>query len=173
MQHGNRNTLARVIALALALMLVFSCTASFAAASFGKSNAGVKYDSKKFKLGDSVTASKLKKSFGSYSKATDDGCTCGYATHRYTFKSKGLVIETLQKKKKDKKEKIIGITLTKNKVPTIAGVKVKDSNSTLGKKYGTNCKKNGSKVYYSSGKYYMKVYTKSKKITKIQFFLDL
>lgn len=169
----NRKNVARFSALVLVLMLLFSFTASYAA-SFSKSGAGVKYKSKTFKLGSSVTSSDLKKAFGSWSsRKKDDGCTCGYATYLYNFKSKGIKIETLQKKKSDKKEKIITITITKKTVPTIAGVKVGSSTNTVFKKYGKKYGKSGSKLRFHSGKYNLVVYTKKNAVTKLEFILDL
>ena len=172
MRPINRKTITRASALLLVLMLLFSFTASFAAGSFSKSKAGIKYSKKNYKLGATITASQLKKAFGKYSRKTDNGCTCGYATHKYTFKSKGLVIETLQKKKNSTKEQIITITSSK-KVPTIDGIKVGSSFSSVKKKYGSKYKKSGSKYLYSTGKYCLVIYTKSNKVTKFKFILDL
>lgn len=172
MQRSNRKTVTRVSALVLVLMLLFSLTASYAEASFAKSGAGVKYNGKTFKLGDTTTGAKLKKAFGSYTRKMDDGCTFGYATYLYTFKSKGITVETLQKKKGGS-EQIITITITKKTVPTIAGLKVGNANSAIKTKYGSKCTLSGSTARYKAGKYYMYVYTKSKKITKIVFYHDL
>lgn len=172
MHHSHCKTLTRVSALILALMLVLSFTTCFAE-SFKKSGAGIRYGGKSFKLGDSTTAQKLKKAFGSYTVRKDNGCTCGYAIYEYTFSGKGLVIETLQKKKGDSKQKIITITVKKNKVPTIAGLKIGHKTSKIADKYGKNCTKSGSRVRYHSGKYYMTISTKNKKVTKIVFMLDL
>ena len=172
MQQSHRKTITRVSAFMLVLMLLFSFTASYAEASFSKSGAGVKYNGKTFKLGDTTTGAKLKKAFGSYTRSMDDGCTFGYATYLYTFKSKGITVETLQKKKGGS-EHIITITVTKSSVPTIAGLKVGNSNSTIKSKYGTKCSLSGSTARYNSGKYYMYIYTKSKKVTKIVFYHDL
>jgi len=178
MRNTHRKAIARVSALVLILALVLSFSASLAEATFKSTGAGVKYNGSTIKLGAYTTSAKLKKAFGSWSsRKTDNGCTCGYATYLYTFKSRGIVVETLQKKKGDKNEKIITITVTKSTVPTIAGLKVGNKTSVLAKKYGTKCSRSGSKVLYKSGKYYMKIYTKTKNgsrvITKIEFILDL
>ena len=172
MRRFNRKNISRFCAFILVLLLLCSFTASYAA-SFSKSDAGIKYGGKTYKLGSSLSSSQIKKAFGKWDKRdVDIGCTFGYATYQYTFKSKGLVIETLQKKSSDKKEQIITITTTKN-IPTIAGVKVGAKVSTLASKYGTKYGKSGSKRRYYTGKYNMIVYTKSNKITRIQFLLDL
>ena len=172
MRHFNRKNVSRFSALILVLLLLCSFTASYAA-SFTKSAAGIKYDGKTYKLGASLSSSQIKSAFGKWDKREKDiGCTFGYATYLYTFKSKGLVIETLQKNSSDKKEQIITITTTK-KIPTIAGVKVGANVSTLASKYGTKYGKSGSTRRYYTGKYNMIVYTKNNKITKIQFMLDL
>ena len=172
MQNVKRGTLTRICALVLALMLLLPCAASLAEASFKKSGAGVSYNGSKFKLGDTTTGTKLKKAFGSYTRQIDDGCTFGYATYLYTFKKKGIKVETLQKKKGGK-EQIITIEITKKTVPTIAGLKVGNGNSVIKKKYGSKCSLSGSTARYKSGDYYMYVYTKSKKVTKIVFYRDL
>ena len=172
MRLNHRKTVLRAGALMLALIAMLSFTASYAA-SFTKSGAGIKYGGKTFKLGDTTTPQKLKKTFGNWtSRLVNDGCTCGFATYLYTFKSKGVVIETLQKKQGGT-EKIITITVTSSKVPTTNGLKVGNKTSTLAAKYGTKCKKSGSTVLYTSGKYHMYVFTKSKKITKIQFWMPI
>lgn len=174
MRPINRKTISRAGALMLVLILLFSFTASYAAASFTKSKAGVKYSKKSYKLGASVTASQLKKAFGKWSShKTDNGCTCGYATHKYTFKSKGLVIETLQKKKNSTKQQIITITASSKKVPTIDGIKVGSTVKSVTSKYGKKYSKSGSKLLFSTGKYYLVVYTKNNKVTKYKFILDL
>lgn len=172
MRNRHQRITVRVGVLMLALMLAMSFTASYAA-SFTKSGAGVKYGGKTFKLGDTTTSAKLSKTFGNWSsRKIDDGCTCGYATYLYSFKKKGVVIETLQKKKGGS-EKIITITVTKSTVPTTNGLKVGHKTSVLADKYGKKCKRKGSTVLYSSGKYYMYVFTKSRKITKLQFWTPI
>ena len=173
MQFNHRKAIARVSALLLVLMLLTSLTASYAAASFTKSGAGVRYNGT-FKLGATTSEAALKKAFGSnYKRSVDSGCTFGYATYRYNFSSKGIMIETLQKTK-GAKEQIITIQISKSTVPTIAGLRVGNSVSTLGKKYGTKCQISGTTAQYKSGSYYMRVYTKSKKtVSKIVFWIDL
>lgn len=172
MQMINRKSLSRLCAMVLALMLIFSSTASFAAAAFTKSGAGVKYNGT-FKLGAKTTEAKLKKAFGKkYTHNIDDGCTFGYATHEYIFKSKGIRVETLEREKGGKQE-IITIEISKSSVPTIGKLKVGYKTSKLAKLYGTDCEQDGTTVRYHDGNYFMYVYTKKKKITKIAFVLDL
>lgn len=175
MLHINRKIVTRVSALVLALMLLFSCTAGFAAASFTKKAAGVKYNKTTLKLGGTTSEKALKKLFGSkYKRVTDDGCTFGYATYQYTFSDKGITVETLQKKKGGK-EQIITLTMTKKNVPTIAGLKVGDKTSKIAKLYGKDCKVNKAKtkILYEVGKYYMEITVKKSKVTKITILWDL
>ena len=175
MLHINRKIVTRVSALVLALMLLFSCTAGFAAASFTKKAAGVKYNKTTLKLGGTTSEKALKKLFGSkYKRLTGPACTCCYATYYYTFSDKGIEVETRQKKK-GSKEQIIGLTITKKNVPTIAGLKVGDKTSKIAKLYGKDCKVNKAKtkILYEVGKYYMEVTVKNKKVTKIAILWDL
>ena len=174
MQHINRSTVSRVSALILALMLLLSCTASYAAASFTAKGAGVKYNGT-FKLGATTSESDLKKAFGkSYTRMVGDPCTCCAASFLYKFKSKGIEIETRKKTEKSK-EQIIGFTVTKKTVPTIAGLRVGDKTSKIQKLYGKNCMINRAKtkVVYNTGDYYLEITTKNKKITRISILWDL
>ena len=171
MNSSARTVTRRAVSMALVFMLILSFTACFAA-SFSKSHAGVKYSGKTFKLGSTVSPTRLKQTFGAYKRYMDDGCTFGYATYQYKFSKKGLVIETLQKKKGGS-EQIISITLTKSTVPTVDGLKVGYKLSKFGEKLGTKCQKSGSTYRYVSGDYYMYLYTKDKKVTKIGLWKDL
>ena len=174
MPNKRIETACRVGALALALALLLSWTATLAGASFTSSGAGVRYGGKNIRLGDKTTPAKLAGIFGKYdSRKTDSTISFGFATYLYTFKSKGIAIETFQKKKGDSKEKIIRIIVTGKKIPTLAGMKVGNGDSVLEKKYGTKRAKSGSKLLYRAGKYNLLVYTKSKKITKYEFILNL
>ena len=170
MQSINRKALTRISALILVMMLVLSFTASFAAASFTSSKAGI---SKTIKLGKSYSTSTMKKyvkkAFGSYQRNTAAPCTQG-AFFEYVTK-KGVTIETLQKKG-SKKEKIVTITITSKTVPTISGLKVGNKVSKIASLYGKKCSKRGSTVKYTSGKHNMEITTKSKKVTKIEFWYD-
>lgn len=173
MQSINRKALTRISALILVVMLVFSFTASFAAASFTSSKAGIKYGGKTFKLGKSYTTATMKKyiknAFGSYKRKTSDPCTEGSYFEYVT--NKGVTIETLQKNG-SKKEKIITITVKSKSVPTVSGLKVGNKVSKIADLYGKKCSKWGSTLLYTSGKYNVYFYTKSKKVTKIQFWLE-
>ena len=169
MKHIDRKLLTRVSALVMVLMLLFSFTASFAAASFTSKGAGIKYNGT-FKLNSTTSEAALKKAFGkSYTREVDNGCTFGVATYRYNFSSRGIMIETLQKKEKSK-EKIITIEVTKKTVPTIAGLRVGDKTSKLAKLYGKKCKINKSKtqVVYETGDYVMRITARKGIIKKIE-----
>lgn len=175
MSHINRKLVTRVCALVMALALLFSCSAAFAEASFTKSAAGVKYNGSTFKLGATTSEAALKKAFGDkYTRLTDDGCTFGYATYQYTFSSKGIMIETLQKKKGGK-EQIITLQITKSTVPTLAGLKVGNKSSRIAKLYGKKCKINKAKtrVLYTAGAYDLIIETRKSKVTKITLLWDL
>ena len=171
MRHFNRKNISRFSALMLVLLLLCSFTASYAASkSFKKSDCGVKYGGKTFKLGNSYSSSDLKKAFGKWDKREADiACSFGYATYKYTFKSKGIVIETLKKKQKDKKEQIISIELKKKNVPTLAGVKVGAKASTMVNKYG----KPNDGGEWKNGNYRMGANKNNDKISRIVFYIDM
>ncbi len=173
MQQLNRKTLTRISALVLVMMLVLSYTASFAAASFASSKAGIEYGGKTFKLGKSYSTSTMKKyvkkAFGSYSRKSGGVCTCG-SFYNYVTK-KGVTIETL-KANQGGKEKIVTITVTKKGVPTVSGLKVTDKTSKVASLYGTKCGKRGNTVQYTAGRYNVNITAKSKKVSKIEFWYD-
>lgn len=166
--QNNRKLATRIGAIALVLMLLLSFTASFAAATFTASKAGIKYGSS-YKLGSTSTTWKSK--LGSYSRKKYDACTIGVASYMYTFSSKGVKIETVVPKK-GAKEQIISIILSKKTVPTIAGLRVGDKVSKMEQLYGTGYKKSGSTYTYTAGSTRMKVTTKSGKVSKITFIKD-
>lgn len=92
----------------------------------------------------------------------------------YTFKSRGVKVETLQSKKGGA-EQIITIILSKKTVPTIAGLRVGDKVSKMVSLYGTGYKKSGTTYKYTRGAYRMTVNTnaKTQKITKITLLKDI
>ena len=166
----NRKFLTRVVALVLVMILGLSFTACFAK-SFKASGAGIKYRST-FKLGKTTTAKTLKKALGKYSRKAYDGCTCGVASYVYTFKSKGVKIETL-KRTATSKEEIISIIITKKGVPTIGGLRVGDKVSKIPKIYGKKCKKSGKTYTYTSGSLTLSIATKNGKVKKITMTKDI
>ena len=176
MQLVNRKTVTRVSALILVLMLILSGVSCFAA-SFKKSQAGVSYGGAQFKLGATTTGAKLKKAFGSCTTKNVAVCTTvPYGGRLYNFKSKGISIETRYKTEAQTSEQIITITLTGSTVPTISGLKVGNKVSKLAENYGTKIHKdrfNKNHAYYASGNYILDVYTRSKKISKLVFLIDL
>ena len=176
MQLINRKTVTRVGALILALMLILS-SVSCLAASFRKSQAGVKYGGVTFKLGATTTGAKLKKAFGSCTTKNVAVCTTvPYGGRLYNFKSKGIMIETRYKSEAQTSEQIITITLTGSTVPTLTGLKIGNKVSKLAEHYGTKIHKdkfNKNHAYYASGNYVLDVYTRSKKISKMVFLIDL
>ena len=173
MQQLNRKTLTRISALVLVMMLVLSYTASFAAASFASSKAGIEYGGKTFKLGKSYSTNTMKKyvkkAFGSYSRKSGGACTCG-SFFKYVTK-KGVTIETLQAKQGGK-EKIVTITVTKKGVPTVSGLKVTDKISKAASLYGTKCGRIGNTVLYTAGKYNVYITKKNNKVSRIEFWYD-
>ena len=166
----NRKFLTRVLALVLIMILGLSFTACFAK-FFKASGAGIKYH-KTFKLGKTTTAKTMKKALGKYTRKTYDGCTCGVASYMYTFKSKGVKIETLKRTAKSKEE-IISIIITKKGVPTIGGLRVGDKVSKIPKVYGKKCKKSGKTYTYTSGSLTLIISTKSGRVKKITMTKDV
>ena len=156
------------VVICLAVLL---SSAAASAASFSASGAGIKYKSS-YKLG--ATATGWKKSLGKYTRKKYDGCTVGSTSYMYTFKAKGVKVETLIGKKGGS-EQIISIILSKKTVPTIAGLKVGDKVDRMEELYGKGYKKSGSTYKYTSGSCRMTVATSAKtgKITKITLLKDI
>jgi len=172
MRSFNRKTLSRAGVLFVVLMLLFSFTASYAA-SFTSSGAGIKYSGKTYKLYASISESSLKKNLGQWSSRTYNGDCSQGVVYSYNYKSKGIIFDILLKKKTDTRGRIVAITVTSRKVPTIAGMKIGDSTSSLKNKYGKKYGKSGSKRRYYTGKYNLIVYTKSNKVTKYKLLYDI
>lgn len=169
MQLINRSLLKRVGVLVVVLALVASFTVCLA--DFSASGAGVK-GSSTIKVGASVTSSKLKKAFGSWSsRKSQDACVGCYASYVYKWSSKGVKVETVQRKK-DGNEEVVSIVLSGKKVKTIGGLKVGDSVEKIAKIYGTKAKVSGGKYRYESGSYTLSIATKNNKVTKITIIKD-
>lgn len=170
MEIRTRRRLAWAGALLIAVSLLLSA-AAVCADSFSSTDAGIRYRGT-YRIGSTSTG--WKKSLGKYTRKKYDGCTAGTNSYMYTFKSRGVKVETLQSKKGGA-EQIITIILSKKTVPTIAGLRVGDKVSKMVSLYGTGYKKSGTTYKYTRGTYRMTVNTnaKTQKITKITLLKDI
>lgn len=146
----------RIALLCTLLMLVSLVCAPLiaSAASFSASKADMRVKGGTYRLGS--TSTKWKDKLGAYTVKKYDGCTAGTDAYMYTFKSKGVKVETLQKRGSSKEE-IITIILSKKSIGTSLGLKVGNNLKKMELKYGTDYEKSGTTCTYTAGKVSMVV----------------